>query len=190
MKKNLIYALLCAMVSLSGCEKLKDATSRDFNVKNISFDFSATVRDEVTPQSGDLTVTTRAGEMRSFSETRTVDVSEIGSSDVVDFAKMINKAEVNAASVSITTVPSGSYTVTDLTISAPGVPGSLVVPAYVIGEAFTAPANMGNYMSAFIMRIVNANSITVTVSGQIDAPSGTTILISYKSDVVFTASLL
>ena len=189
MKKNLISVLVCAMVSLSGCDKLNDATSHDFTVNNISFAFTATAHDDVATLSGEASVTTRAAAMRTFTVTRTVDISEIGSSDVDKYANKINKALVNAAKVSVATVPSGSYAVVDLTISATGVPGSLVIPAYTIGDAFTAPSGMSVYMAAFIMQLINAETITVTVSGQTDAPAGTTLTVSYESDVMFTASL-
>ena len=190
MKKNLISALICAMVLLSGCDKLKDATSLDFTVNNISFAFKATVQDDPTTLSGEASVTTRAAAMRSFTVTRTVAISEIGSSDVDKYASKISKALVNAAMVSVATVPSGSYTVTDLTITATGVPGSIVIPAYTIGDDFTEPSGMSVYMGALIMQLINAGTITVTVSGQTDAPAGTILTVSCKSDVVFTASLL
>ena len=189
MKKILIYALVCAMVSLSGCDKLKDATSRDFTVNNISFAFTAKAQDDVTTQRGTPTVTTRAAAMRTFSETRLVDISEMGSSDVVEYANKINKVVINATEVSVATVPTGNYSVVDLSITVTGVAGSLVIPAYTIGEAFTTPAGMNAYMSAFIMQLVNTKTVSVTVSGQTDAPAGTTLTVSYESDVLFTASL-
>jgi len=59
-----------------------------------------------------------------------------------------------------------------------------------MGSAFTAPSNMLNYMSAFIMRLVAVGSVKVTVSGQSDAPAGTELTIRIEGDAILTASLL
>ena len=190
MKKNLIYALLCAMLSLVGCDKLKEATSHDFTVKNISFDFTADAEDSPAASSSSTEPSMRAATITSFSVTRTVDISEMGSSEITTYASKIYNAVVNSALVSIETTPSGSYTVSNLKISAPGVSGSLIIPSYTIGGAFTAPSNMNAYLSDFILKLIDAKSLSVTVSGQTDAPTGTTIDISYESDVLFTASIL
>jgi len=190
MKKTLIYALLCAMVSLSGCEKLKDVTSRDFTVNNIAFDFEATARDNVTTLSGDPAVTTRVGETTSFAVTRTVDISEMGNDDIIEYAAKINKIVVNSSVITVTASPAGTYTVTDLKVTAVGVAGELVIPSYTMGSAFVAPANMNAYTTAFIMRLLSAKTVQVTVTGNSDAPAGTTINIQYESDIVCTASLL
>jgi hypothetical protein len=44
-------------------------------------------------------------------------------------------------------------------------------------------------MEAFIMKLVGSGSVSVTVTGKTDAPAGTTINISYESDLLFTASI-
>ena len=190
MKKTLIYALLCAMVSLIGCEKLKDITSRDFTVNNIAFDFTATAQDNVTTQSGDPAVTARAGETTSFTVTRTVDISEMGNNDIIEYANKINKIAVNSSVITVTSSPAGAYTVTNLKVTTAGVTGELLIPSYTMGNAFVAPANMNAYTTAFIMRLLSAKTVQVTVAGQSDAPAGTTINIKYESDIVCTASLL
>ena len=190
MKKNLIYALLCVIVSLVGCDKLKEATSHDFTVKNISLDFEADVDEGPSTSPGNnMGLSMRAG-MNSFSVTRTVDISEMGSSELVTYANKINNAVVNAASLSVTTTPSGTYSVANLKITAVGVSGELVIPSYTIGGSFTAPSNMNTYTTAFILQLVSTKSISVTVTGQTDAPAGTTVNISYESEVLFTASIL
>jgi hypothetical protein len=127
--------------------------------------------------------------MNSFSVTRTVDVSEIESSDVIEYANKISNVTVNNSLINVTTTPAGNYTVANLTVSVDGVSGSLVVPSYTIGSAFTPPSNMNTYTAAFIMKLLSAESVTVTVSGKTDAPAGTTVDISYENDLVFTAKL-
>jgi len=187
MKKMLIAALVCAMVSSVGCDKIKDAASRDFNVKNVKFDFSAITEGAAASASA---VGMRAETPNTFSVTREVNLSEIGSSDLMDYAGKISKVAVNSSLLNITASPSGSYSVANVTVKADGVSGSLLVPSYTLGGTFTAPANMNAYTSTFIMKLLSAKTITVTVSGQTDAPAGTTIRISYESDLLFTASLL
>ena len=191
MKKNLIFALVCATVMLTGCDKIDKLTSRDFTVRNIAFDFTAVTDDApVAVTSGSTETTLRSGTMSSFTVTRTVDISEMGSSEIIEYANKISKVQIDGTTVNVSAVPPGSYTVTTLTITAAGVPGSLVIPSYTLGDAFTPPAGMDAYTTAFIMRLLSAKQVSVTVAGQSDAPPGTTLNISYKSDIIFTASLL
>lgn len=182
MKKIFIAALICAMILPVSCDKLKESLSRDIPVNNVKFNFTALTTDGVTTRSSATT--------NSFSVTRKVDISELGSSEVAEYAGKISKVVVNNSLLKITTTPSGSYTVTDVTISAENVSGSLVIPSYSLGGDFTAPANMNSFTTAFIMKLLSAKSITVSVSGKTDAPAGTSIQISYENDLVFTAGLL
>jgi len=185
MKKIIIAALTCAIVSLVSCDKLKDTLSHDIKVNKVKFDFTAITSDGTDTKA----VSTRAT-TNTFAGTRTVDISEIGSSELMEYAGKISKVAVNSTLLNITANPSGSYTVTNLTLTADGVPGSLIIPSYSLGSAFTPPSGMDAYTSAFIMKLLAAKTVTVMVSGQTDAPAGTTIQISYESDLVFTASVL
>jgi len=133
---------------------------------------------------------TRAGTANSFTVTRTVNISELGSSELDEYANKISNVVVNSSLINVTIVPAGSYTVSNLTVSAAGVSGSLVVPSYTVGGAFTPPSNMFTYTATLIMKLIEAKSLTVTVSGDTDAPVGTTVNISYENDLIFTASLL
>ena len=189
MKKILFSMVALAMMLPLGCDKLKDVTSRDFTVNNIQFDFTATARDDVTTLSGDPAVTTRSG-TTSFSVIRTVDISEMGSSDIIEYANKINKIMVNSSLITVTANPTGDYTVTDLTIKAEGVSGTLEIPSYTMGSTFTAPLNMNAYTTAFITRLLSVKTIPVTVTGKSNAPAGTIINIQYGSDILFTAGLL
>ena len=186
MKKILIFALICATASLASCDKIKDATSRDFTVNNVKLDFTAITKDGSETQA----VMLRSGTVSSFSVTRTVDLSEMGSEEMMEYASKISKVVVNASLVSITMTPSENYTISDLKISADGVPGSLVIPSYTIGDQFTAPSDMETYMAAFIMKLLSTKSLSVTVSGQSDAPAETVVNIRYENDIVLTASAL
>ena len=209
MRKNVFSMIAFAMMMLlSGCDKLNEATSRDFKANNIQFDFTATAVDDVTTSSAsqstttsalpagvtalsaEQAVTTRAAATTSFSVTRTVDIAELNNADVIKYANKIKNVMANSSTVTVTTVPSGDYTVTGLTITAEGVPGSIVIPSYTIGGAFTAPADMNAFTAAFILKLLDVRSISVTVQGQTDAPAGTTININYKNDIVCTANLL
>lgn len=181
-KKIMIFALTCAMVSLASCDKIKEATSRDFKVNNVKFDFTA------TPTTG--TGLMKAETLNTFSVARSVNISELGSSDVTEYAGKISKVVVNSSSLKITTVPAGAYTVANVTVTAEGVSGSLLISSYTLGDTFTPPSNMNTYTSALIMKLLSAKTVTVTISGQTDAPTSATILISYESNLLFTASLL
>jgi len=185
-KKILISALICAILSLTGCDKLK----RDFTVKNVKFSFSAVTNADTPLRSGSSEMQTRVASLSSFTITRTVSLSEIGSSDVDKYSKNIDKVEVNSASVVVTANPPDNFTITDLTITAVAVAGSAVVPSYTIGNAFTAPSGLEVYIQAFVTKLVDANTIAVTVTGRSDAPAGTTIHVTYESSLLFTASLL
>ena len=189
MKRILFAALLCAMTSLTGCDKLKDAVSRDIKVNNVKFEFNATASDNMATSSA--AVATKAGGMdNSFTVTRSVNISELGNSDLEEYASKINKIMVNSSLLNITTVPAGSYSVSDVTITAVGVTGSLSIASYTLGGVFTPPANMISYTIAFVDKLLHDKTITVTVTGKTDAPSGTVVNVSYESDMVFTVSLI
>ena len=180
----MIAALTCAMMSLASCDKLK----KDFTVKNLKFDFEA-------PVSGNAATThqavvTRAGLDNSFTVNRTVDISEMGDPDVIEYAKKIDKVSVNRTLLNITVVPAGNYSVANVTLTAVGIAGSLVVPSYTLGGAFTPPENMENYTAALIIKLLSTKEVTVTITGQTDAPVGTVINISYENDLLLTASVI
>ena len=189
MKKIFISMIALAMLLL-GCEKIKEATSYDFTVNNIRFNFAAITK-EATTLSGIPVVTTRAeAATTSFTVTQTVNLSDLGNADLVKYANKISKVEVNNSTVTVTVNPSENYSVTDLTIVADGVSGSIAIPSYTIGDDFTEPAGMKTYTAALLKKLLETGSISVTVTGMSDAPAGTTITISYQSDILFTASLL
>jgi len=188
--KKIFFPMIAFAMLLLGCEKIKEATSYDFTVNNIRFNFAAIAK-EATTLSGNPVVTTRAGgTTTSFAVTQTVNLSDLGSADLVKYANKISKVEVNNSTVTVTANPSDNYTITDLKIVADGVSGSIEIPSYTIGDDFTEPAGMKTYTSALIKKLLETGSISVTVTGMSDAPTGTTISISYKSDILFTASLL
>ena len=176
------------MMSLASCDQLKDAVSFDIKVNNVKFAFAAPASDNAAETRG--AVVTRAGTDNTFTVTRTVSIAEMGSSEIVEYAGKISNVAVNSSLLKITASPSGSYTVADVTVTAEGVAGTLAVPSYALGNAFTSPANMNAYTTAFVMKLLSTKTLTVTVSGKTDAPAGTLINISYESDLVLTASLL
>ena len=180
-----MMAVALVMVSLAGCDKIQELTSKDITVNNVTFDFSALTE----ANAGGSASMTRAETVSTFSETRVVDISEIGSAEVAEYASKISKVMVNSSLLHITIAPSGNYTVTNVKITAVGVSGSLNIPSYTIGSAFTPPSDMNTYTVAFITKLLSEKSLTVTVSGETDAPSGTTVTVSYESDLILTASL-
>jgi len=188
MKTMIFFALMCTSLSLISCDKIKEATSQDFKVKNVSFNFTAESNDVSTTSGGD--VKTRAATSQSFTVTRTVNMSEIGSNDVMEYANKIKKVSVDNSLIRVTVNPAGAYTVENLTVTASGVSGSLVIPSYTIGNPFTLTSDMNAFTNTFIMKLLSAKSVSVTVTGMTDAPAGTTINISYESDLLFTASIL
>jgi hypothetical protein len=179
---------LCAMTSLMSCDKIKDATSKDFTVDNVRFDFEAVVAGGV-PKAA-MAIVRTAETNNSFSVTRTVNLDEIGSDDIVEYADKISKVMVNSSLLHVTVSPADTHSVTNLTVTAAGVAGSLVIPSCTVGGDFTLPDNTKAYTTAFIMKLLSAGSLTVTVEGQTDAPAGTTINVRYENDLIFTASLL
>ena len=186
MKKIFFAALTCAMVSLASCDKLKDATSRDIKVNNVKFEFAATSSNAETRGA----VETRAATDNTFTVTRLVNITELGNSEIIEYAGKISKVAVNSPLLKITASPPGNYTVSDVTVIAEGVAGTLSVPSYTLGNAFTPPTNMNAYTVAFVTKLLSAKLVSVTVSGKTDAPAGTVIRISYESDMVLTANLL
>ena len=187
MKKYLFIAVLFAGTMLAGCDELKNATSIDIKVDNVKFEFTADVVSGVS-QSSALTAT-RADTPNSFTVTRTVDVSEVGSAQLTEYIDKVGKVVANNSLITLTANPAGTYSVSNLTVTAVGVSGSVVVPSYTMGGTFTAPANMATYTNAFLMKLVSVKKIDVTVKGNTNAPVGTEINISYESDLIFTASL-
>jgi hypothetical protein len=187
MKKIFFAALTCAMVSLTSCDKLKDATSRDIKVNNVKFEFAATSSNATGTRGA---IETRVGTDNTFTVTRLVNITELGNAEITEYAAKISKVAVNSPLLKITASPSGSYTVADVTVTAEGVTGTLSVPSYTLGSAFTPPTNMNAYTAAFVTKLISAKLVSVTVSGKTDAPAGTVVRISYESDLLLTASLL
>ena len=176
LKKGLLMAALTVILS-AGCESLKDSVTTDIDAENVKLEFTAVTE-------------SKKSETSSFSVTRTVNIAELSYEEIVEYAEKIDKVTVNSSGFSAEVTPAGSYTITNLTVTAEGVPGSLSVPSYTVGEAFAAPAGMNDYTALFIMKLIGEKSLTVTVSGETDAPAGTTVTISYESDLVFKVKVL
>jgi len=175
-KKGLLMAALTVILS-AGCENLKDSVATDIDVKDVKLVFTALT------ESG-------KSETSSFSVTRTVNIAELSNDEIVEYAEKIDNVTVNSSAFSAVVTPAGSCTITNLTVKAEGVPGSLSVPSYTVGETFAAPAGMNGYTALFIMKLISEKSLTVTVSGETDAPAGTTVVISYENDLVFKVKVL
>ena len=193
MNKFFSYTLAVALAtaSLAGCNKIKDATSINIEVNNVSFDFETEVK---APQAsmGASAVMKPTAATNTFSVTRTVDISEISSKELEEYVNKIVDVTANNQVITVTITPTGSepYTVENLTLQAEGVANSLVVDSYTLGGDFPVPAGMTAYMVAFVTKLLSTKSLAVTVSGMTDAPVGTTVKISYGSDLVLKASLL
>jgi hypothetical protein len=184
MKKIILPALLCIIVSLTGCDKMK----KDFKVNGVKFDFTTESKSGTLAKApGEVTLRSAT---QSFTVTRAVDISEMGNDDVVEYAKKINSVVVNNSLIRVTTVPAGTFVVENLTVTAAGVPGSIVIPSYTIGSLFSLTADMNVFTSAFMMKLINSKSVSATVKGNTDAPPGTVINISYESDLLISASVL
>ena len=182
MKKGIILAAL-AMTTLAGCDKV----TKDIDVDNVKFEFTA-VTENVANRSG-LTIKS-SGTTTSFSVTRKVDLSEFSTAEIVDYLDKINKVAVNNPVLKITMNPPGAYEITNFTLTAEGVKGSLDIASYKIGDEFVPPSGMKKFTSDFIMKLISEKSLSVTVSGETNAPAGTTVKISYESDLVVTVDLL
>jgi len=190
MKKILFSALMCAMISFIGCDKLKEANSVDIKVNNVKFNFEALTKNVSAAPAGDSSSPAlRAGGTTSFSVERTVDITEIGSTELAEYLNKINKVKANNSLLKVTAVPSGNYTVTNLTVTVTGITESLTIPSYTLGGTFTAPANMNTFTNSFLMKLV-AGPVKVKVEGQTDAPAGTTVYVVYECDLVFTANVI
>ena len=191
MKKLIFFALMCMSLSQISCDKLKEATSKDFKVNDVKFDFSAESKASASEMpAGEATMRATTAVTQSFSVTRMVNISELGSDDVIEYKNKISKVIVDNSLINVTVSPSGAYTVEKLTITAVGVSGSIVIPSYTIGNPFTLTSDMNAFTIAFLNMLLPDNSVSVTVSGKTDAPVGTTINVRYESDLIFTASLL
>jgi len=182
MKKVFIIAALAA-VSLTGCDKI----THDFTAENVKFSFEAVTVDGATAKSAMTGTAVEA--ISSFTVEREVNLAEIGSSELTEYLSRITKVAVDNPLLEVTFQPAGEYTIYDLTLTAEGVSGSLVIPSYTVGEDFIPPTNMNTYTAAFIMKLISAEKLDVTVAGQTDAPKDVQIKISYEYDLVFTAKL-
>jgi len=190
MKKIIFYALMCLCLLTAGCEKIKEATSKDFKVNNVSFDFTAESKSETALRSAAGEIALRAAATQSFTLTRKVIIDELKDNDAITYASKIREVAVNASRINVTTVPANDYTVENLTITAVGVDDSIVVPSYTMGGAFTFTTDMNKFTSAFITKLLATRSILVTIKGYTDAPAGTTLNINYGCDLVLTASII
>jgi len=195
MKKFNYFALMCMVLSLAGCDKVKDALSTEFTVKGVSFEFTAesqtgtATMSAVVGKASASEVTVRAAATQTFTETHTAYLADLDAK-IAEYADKIDKAKANSSLLTVTTTPAGVYTVENLTVTATGVTGSLVVPSYTMGAAFTLPATAQTFLEALVMKLVGSGSVTLTVTGKTDAPSGTVLKIKLESEVVFTASVL
>ena len=188
MKKIVCSTLVCMIMSLISCDKIKEATSIDFHVNGVNFQFSAVSNAETSTKSAEE-VTLRALP-QTFTVTRTVDIAELGDPDVIKYADKINNVEVSNAQIVVTSIPEGDYTIENLTVTAVGVTGSLVVDrSFTTNSAFTLLPTSNAFTKDFILKLRKAKSVPVTVTGKTDAPAGTTIHISYESDLLFTANI-
>ena len=193
MNKFFSYTLAVAIatVSLAGCEKVKDATSKDIKANDVKFDFTADVVEAAEAQMSVAAVMKQtAAATNTFSKTRMVDISELSSEEIMDYASKISKVTANSSVIEVTVSPAGTYTIENLTFEAVGVSGSLVVPSYTTGDELTPPAGMDAYLASFVMKLLSAKKVEVTVFGKTDAPADATVNISYGGDLVLKASLL
>lgn len=182
---TLFILALTASVCFSGCDKIKDAASFDVTVRGVQFEFDAPV--EGASQRSAAAVT-RAGELTSFSVTRTIKAADI-SAELEKHGDKISEVKANNSTVTISVNPHGDYTVSDLKISYTG-GSAFTVPSYSVGEALTPPAGLDKYLSGLAFKLFVSGQVEVTVTGKTDAPAGTTVTIRYKNDVVATVSPL
>ena len=195
--KTRIFSLMAivAVILFVGCDKIKDATSVDVKVDNVAFSFITPVESAIQQPAENAgqqilfaSNQTQEEVWNTFTATREINVDEIGSSDVKKYIDQISKITANQATVSISTDPAGTYTVSELKISYDG-GGSLTIPSYKMGEAFTPPSELNVYISGFVWKLLSGNNIKVTVSGKTNAPAGTSVIVKYETDLVFTASI-
>ena len=182
--------LAFSMLLPVGCDKIKEATSHNFSVRDVKIDFTAITQPLLVESQTNVPVM-RAGSTSSFLVTRTVNLSDFGSTELMDYANRITKVVVNNSTVDVSTVPAGNFKVTNLKIKySETASGSLTISEYTVGETFTPPSTMGTFLGGFVLKLVHDRAISVTVSGETDAPVGTEINVSYEGDIVFTASVL
>ena len=189
MKKILFSALICVMFSFIGCEKLKEANTIDIKVNNVTFDFEALVQDmSAAPSVDSSTPSLRVGGTTSFSVERSVDIDEIGSTELNEYLNKINNVKANNSLLKITAAPSGNYIITNLTVTIKGI-DPLTIPSYTLGGTFTAPSNMNTFTNSFLTKLLKG-PVKVKIEGQTDAPAGTTVYVVYECDLVFTANVI
>ena len=168
----MFFVLVCAIFSLAGCDGV--TVTKYFTVENAKFDFSPKVV---------------SGTPNNFSATRTVYVSEINNTDVDEYADKVTGVEMKKSSLSITTSPSSSYTITDLFITAVGVSGWINISSCTVGNTIDLSSYMNDFTSSFIRELLRSRSVKVTIKGKTTAPVNTTINFSFKNDWVFSAEI-
>jgi hypothetical protein len=182
-------AVAIATTSLAGCDKIKDATSKDIKVNGVKFDFTAVTTEGGATKSGGM-VKTDEPETSNFGVTRLVDIKEL-SPEVEEYCKQISNVEADNSRVTVTINSQDAFTVTNLKIAAPGVTGSpQVILLYTSGTVYEASPAMNTFMAALAKKLLD-EKVSVTVScDKIDVPADITVKISYESDMVFKAKLL
>ena len=183
MKKLIIFAGI-AMLSLSGCDKIKDATKKDIEVKDIKFKFEMETTDG----------TTKAGTMIKTSGTESSIILaeqevEIKAEDIEEYRDKVIDVLVGRASVTamLPDLPGEQHTVTNLKVEAMNL--SQEIPPYTVGEAFNLNENMKIFLGKLCLKLMK-QKVLVKVTGEIDVPTGTKVTVSIDCDAVFTVKLL
>ena len=102
-----------------------------------------------------------------------------GFAEYTQLLGFIRGVEITNPRLSITPA---NISVSNLKIDATGI-GSMIIPSYTTGSSFNPPAEWNPFFSNLFLKLLENNPITVTVSGETDAPVGTTLTITYTNDL-------
>ena len=184
--KRVFFLAIAATLLLAGCDDSKNPTI-DVNAKNVKIEFTAiTENGEGQPQNSTLKSETGS----TFKVKRIVDIDEISTDEIAEYLERIKDVTVDNSQLEITLDPPGNFSVTNLIISATGIQDELKIPSYTIGGEFQPPANILAFSTALFFKLLFDRSLEVTVEGETDAPTGTTVNITYKNDLVLSVKVL
>ncbi|MDR2890525.1 MAG: hypothetical protein LBV18_02830 [Alistipes sp.] len=179
MRKKHIATIVLSMFALVGCsEFLGDADSMDIDVDRVLFDFPATV--EGSGSAGGEAV-------NSFTTFRTLDISDIGSRRVTEFADIIIGLEVERASLIVSALDNREYLIKNLSVMADVPDSPQVIETTLTGRESVAGEGMRNFIREIVSRLVAGDEVVVSISGHTDAPADTRLNIDLESAIEFFA---
>jgi len=179
------YAIVIAcMLPFFACDKI---TKTDVKVSKATIELEDIVVQEGTPSKGQLD-----DELNYFSASQTIYLNQIEgfTEEVLKHQSKIDDITVGTATITITAIEDETGTVVkDFLLQATGVSPNISIPQYDLGTAYTG--NVQPFATALLLKLFQASSVTVNVSGKTDITSGKNLKVKIEmGDMVFVVKLI